>query len=299
MWPKVTIAITAYNQKDYLREAIEGCLDQDYPNLEVLVIDDCSTDGTDKMVQDYINKIRYVRNEVNIGPGNNSHNILYNLINSPYAISFNHDDYLIKRDYVSTAINMFKNNPNLSIIWANCKIKDEATGQFSATNFNNKEIMSGIEYFKNYETKGYPHICGQLTTIYDVNKLRKAGYGKERTKSKDTFACLKLMLQGDIGFIKDCVAVYRVHKKSLSFNMDSEYDMSTIEEFEKLKMEVLMQKRASNEEMEIWLNNRIRAYILWRFSTLWNNNDKKGALNLMYKIHNKYPKAYEIIVNEL
>ncbi len=54
--PLVSIAIITFNQIDYLRECIESVLSQDYPNTEIVVADDCSTDGTVKMLNDYADR---------------------------------------------------------------------------------------------------------------------------------------------------------------------------------------------------------------------------------------------------
>lgn len=300
-YPKVTIRITTYNQKEHLKEAIESCLQQDYPNLEILVIDDCSQDGTDTMMETYRNnkRIKYIRNKINLGPGNNTRNMLYNLIDSKYAMYFNHDDYLIKNDYISKAVKLLMNYPNLSFVWANCKIKNEISGKGSITNFKNSKITNGIDYFLNYETPQRPHITGQLTTVFDVEKLRATGFGDEKTKSKDTFMYLKLMLMGDVGFIDEHVSVYRVHKKSLSFNMPVEFDESTIIEFEKLKKKVLDNKIANEETMEKWINNRVFSYVIWRFPALWNSKNKRYALELLMSISKEYPFAYERILEKI
>ena len=55
-YPLVSIAIITYNQKEYLRECIESCLAQDYPNFEIVVADDCSTDGTQDLLREYETK---------------------------------------------------------------------------------------------------------------------------------------------------------------------------------------------------------------------------------------------------
>ena len=54
--PLVNIAIITYNQKEFLRECIESCLNQDYKNIQIVVADDCSTDGTKEMLLDYEKK---------------------------------------------------------------------------------------------------------------------------------------------------------------------------------------------------------------------------------------------------
>lgn len=50
--PTVSVAILSYNQRDYLRECIDSILAQDYPDIEIVVADDGSTDGTAAMVED-------------------------------------------------------------------------------------------------------------------------------------------------------------------------------------------------------------------------------------------------------
>lgn len=63
--PKVSIIIPVYNGADYLREAIDSALSQEYSNFEVLVINDGSTDGgkTEGIALSYGDKIRYIYKE--------------------------------------------------------------------------------------------------------------------------------------------------------------------------------------------------------------------------------------------
>ena len=57
--PVVTIGIPCYNAKDTVRDAIEAALGQDYPNIEVIVIDDCSTDGTQNYLLALQNELKF------------------------------------------------------------------------------------------------------------------------------------------------------------------------------------------------------------------------------------------------
>lgn len=74
-YPLVTFALFAYNQEKYIREAVEGALAQDYPNLEIIISDDYSPDGTwaaiEEVVAGYTGPHRIVlnRNEKNLGIG--------------------------------------------------------------------------------------------------------------------------------------------------------------------------------------------------------------------------------------
>ena len=74
--PKVSIHIISYNQRDYIREAVESALAQDYPNLEVVIADDASTDGTAEILAqyqaDHPGRVVAVLGEENVGITRNS-----------------------------------------------------------------------------------------------------------------------------------------------------------------------------------------------------------------------------------
>ncbi len=61
--PKVSIIIPVYNGEKYLKYAIDSALSQTYKNLEILVINDGSTDKTDKIAKSYGDKIKYIKKE--------------------------------------------------------------------------------------------------------------------------------------------------------------------------------------------------------------------------------------------
>ena len=65
---KVTIMIPTYNQAVFIREAVDSALAQTYSNLEVIVGDDASTDGTQEIVAKINDpRLKYVRNVCNLG----------------------------------------------------------------------------------------------------------------------------------------------------------------------------------------------------------------------------------------
>lgn len=66
----VSIIIPAYNAEKYIRECLDSCLLQQWENIEIIVIDDCSTDSTLKVLDRYskwYNKIILIKNDKNIG----------------------------------------------------------------------------------------------------------------------------------------------------------------------------------------------------------------------------------------
>lgn len=63
--PLVSIALATYNGELYLREQLDSLLNQTYKNIEIVVSDDCSTDGTQSILQEYAHKDKRVYWSVN------------------------------------------------------------------------------------------------------------------------------------------------------------------------------------------------------------------------------------------
>ena len=56
---KVSVVITAYNVEKYIKKAINSVLNQTYKNIELIVVEDCSTDNTLKIIKD-LQKLGYL-----------------------------------------------------------------------------------------------------------------------------------------------------------------------------------------------------------------------------------------------
>lgn len=65
----VSIITPSYNTANYICQTIESVQAQTYPNWEMIIVDDCSTDDTDSVVQEYLSdpRIHYIKNETNSG----------------------------------------------------------------------------------------------------------------------------------------------------------------------------------------------------------------------------------------
>lgn len=82
--PSVAIIIANYNYRGYVAEAIESVLAQTCAPQEILVVDDCSTDGSEEVIRRYEDRVRFVRNAENLG-------IIDNFTN---AVSLTKSDYV-------------------------------------------------------------------------------------------------------------------------------------------------------------------------------------------------------------
>jgi GT2 family glycosyltransferase len=60
VWPKISVVMVSFNQVAFLEEGIHSVLDQNYPNLEFIVIDGCSTDGSIEVLERYRGKFDFL-----------------------------------------------------------------------------------------------------------------------------------------------------------------------------------------------------------------------------------------------
>lgn len=86
-----SIVITSFNQCDYVTEAIRSALDQTLPAKEIIVVDDCSSDGTPQVLDEFAGTITVIVNATNRG-ANESRNIAAARATGDYLVFLDGDD---------------------------------------------------------------------------------------------------------------------------------------------------------------------------------------------------------------
>ena len=93
-YPKFSVIVPFYNGKKYLNECLDSILDQNFDDWNIVMIDDCSNDGSIQICEDFAkndDRIKIIRNKVNIGPGL-SRNKGIKLANGKYIVFVDCDD---------------------------------------------------------------------------------------------------------------------------------------------------------------------------------------------------------------
>ena len=92
--PSFTVVVTTYNRPQLVRRAVESALEQDWPELEVLVVDDASHVSAESALGDLGTEIRVVRQEQNMGVGA-ARNRGIREARHPWVLPFDDDDVLL------------------------------------------------------------------------------------------------------------------------------------------------------------------------------------------------------------
>lgn len=111
--PLVTVYIPTFNRVDLLKRAVESVRQQTYQNLEIIIVDDCSNDGTHGYLEEVTkqdSRIRYFIKEKNSGACV-SRNIAIENAKGKYITGLDDDDYFLK-DRIKIFVKKILDNPN-------------------------------------------------------------------------------------------------------------------------------------------------------------------------------------------
>jgi glycosyltransferase involved in cell wall biosynthesis len=166
--PKISVCVCTFNRASMLSQAIDSIIFQTYRNLEIIVIDDGSTDTTQKIMDEYTRRdvrIVYMRNTVNIGI-NATRNIALEHCTGEYIAVLDSDDYWIMPDKLALQMQFLSTNPDVSIVGTGAQAVDaqgRATGTIEAPTHNLSENIllknplthSSVLYKKSSFPRGY------------------------------------------------------------------------------------------------------------------------------------------------
>jgi len=111
---KVLIGITTYNRAEILAKSIQSALDQNFPNKEVAVFDDASTDDTPRLKKRFP-QVRWLRVETNQGylVGRNA---LMRETDADFYLSLDDDAWFMTRDEVSIGVDLLTKHPDVAAL---------------------------------------------------------------------------------------------------------------------------------------------------------------------------------------
>jgi glycosyltransferase involved in cell wall biosynthesis len=207
----VAVIIPCYNSSKYIRKTLDSVLNQDYKYLEIVAIDDGSTDETREILESYLPEIRILSHPdyANRGPAA-SQNLGITQTKSDLIAFLDHDDfwYPIK---VEEQVKIFEKNPEVGVVYTNGYAVDENDKilfKLFPDNFQEENICGKILL------KGY--IKSESSIMVRREMFRQVGLFKTNLLAADHDLYVRLSEVAKFYYIPDPLIAYLKHTGQLS-----------------------------------------------------------------------------------
>ena len=170
---KVSIITPSYNQANFIERTIQSILTQSHDDIEYIIMDGGSTDGTVEILKKYSDRIIW-RSEKDKGQSNGINKGLK--IATGDVIAYLNSDDTYEPDAIKRVVNFFQKNPDKKWVYGKCKIINE----------NDREIRKSITAYKNILLKKYSYskllsenFISQPATFWRRELFSEIGYFNE------------------------------------------------------------------------------------------------------------------------
>lgn len=140
--PKVSIVLPTFNGSRYIRTTIESCLSQTYRDFELIIVNDCSTDDTSKILREYAgmdNRIKVFTNKKNEKLPQTL-NIGFEVAKGDY-FTWISDDNIYSPTAIETLLKNITENPTVSIVYSSYYFIDERGNKLDVYGYKPEELV--------------------------------------------------------------------------------------------------------------------------------------------------------------
>ncbi len=219
--PLVSVVVPVYNGESYLKQSLDSIVAQTYQNIEILVMDDASTDTTPAIIESYGDRVAHHRNDTNLGQFGNVNKGI-GMANGEFVCVYHADD-IYKPEIVEREAQYLINNPSAGAVFCldifidaegnvynQLEIPDMVSG---GGPFNYQTILNALLTYKNVFLIG-PTSMVRQSVYKDVGPYNGEVYGI----AGDLEMWARIARKHDIGIIEEHLHYYRHNHGNLTQN---------------------------------------------------------------------------------
>jgi len=203
---KVSIVTPSFNQAQFLEETILSVLNQSYQNIEYIIIDGGSSDGSIDIIKKYADRLTYWVSEKDEGQAH-AINKGFEKCSGEIFAYLNSDD-LLEQDAVEKMVNAFKQFPADAIIYGKCTDINEQSKPLKDA------VGRQIDFTEMLKYKMLPKIHQPACFFNRTFLSRVPLFREDLHYAFDYEFILSLMKRGNVRFIEDNIARFRYHNNS-------------------------------------------------------------------------------------
>ncbi len=272
--PLVSVIIAAYNVEKYVAEAVDSVLNQTYKNIEIIVVDDGSTDSTREALEPYIkqNKIKYIYQENKRLAA--ARNTGLRISKGEYIAILDSDDLFLP-EKIEKQVDFLENHPECDVCYCDIyHFYEEDPEKMLKLNYT---YYSGAEVFKNLLRKNF---INPLTVVMRRSAFDRFGeFDEMQKRTEDWEFWARIAWQGaNFQFLPEILAKYRMRRTSLTYDWSSDNQLYVFRIFKKLYKEMNQEERKKYHMKKVilrfWLKLQYakylaRNFVIFRKFQLW------------------------------
>ena len=213
MEEKVDILLATYNGEKYIKEQIESILNQTYKNIQIIISDDCSKDGTRQILKEYEknDKIKVFYQEENLGYVKNFEFLLKQVESNLYMLSDQDDVW--KKEKVEKSVEKIESE-KLDLVFGDLEVVDENLNTLYKSYNRYMHLIHKIKkYQKDYRLQYLYNCMTGCTIISRKNWIDKVLPFPTNSKYviHDYWIGLIIALNGKVGYLDTPYILYRQH----------------------------------------------------------------------------------------
>lgn len=207
--PKISVVMPVYNSENYLKDAIDSILSQTYTDFEFIIIDDCSSDSSVKIIEEYNdNRIVFLKNEENMGVAKTLNKGL-SVCCGKYVARMDSDDISLPERF-EKQLRYLEENENTAVV--SCGVQtfceDKIISESGWSNSEPAKIKKDLFFSC---AIAHPTVMMRLSAIKEVG-----GYDPDYNGVEDYELWCRVSDKYDIASLKDVLFKYRMHEGQVS-----------------------------------------------------------------------------------
>ena len=270
---KISVYITCYNKAKYIGEAIESVLHQTLQPAEIIIVDDCSTDGSREIIKGFVSRypemIKHIFNENNYGIAK-TRNIAISHCKGELITSVDGDDYFFPSK-LKSELNVI-NNFSYNCVYSNHVFVDEFGDEISYFAKKKEHPAEGDLFIENF-TRSFnvsSHSNFHNEMFYKTNAVDIGLYDENIRIWEDWDFRIRMSKKNRYGYCSKVNSAYRISPTSLHNSGVGLHFREQIKIYKKNKF--LIQDLKKKEKS--YLKNRVFAKIKGLFLQIMEKNKK-------------------------
>ncbi len=263
--PRVSVIMPAYNSQQVLGEAVASVLSQSYPDFEIIVVDDASSDNTAEVVSGYGDRVRYIRREMNGGAAAARNDGIR--ASAGEFICFLDADDLYLPDRLEAAVAFLDGNAEFGAVYADCEVRGPEGETMVPSLIRASGCRKRITTWREV-ARGEPMHTSSITVRRGC--FERVGLFDERMRrAQDSELWLRLSYRYPLGQVPRVLSVFRRREKAWPLTVIARRAISV--------WKVALEWLDSSGEADLRFAQSRLAWAKWLLAAALRSQGDKGA----------------------